>query len=138
MPKRQNVSRARALRPSMTEAEAKLWRILRDRRLARWKFVRQFPIGPFIADFVCRQAKLVIEVDGSQHAESATDPERDAFLQSFGYGVLRFWNDDVLFRAEFVLEAVLAALEQAASPHPPRALSSARHPLPSGERVSGG
>ena len=82
---------ARSMRSAPTEAEERLWHELRDRRLDGIKFRRQVPIGKYIADFVCLDAKLVIEVDGSQHAESGQDSARDAELRRGGFRVLRFW-----------------------------------------------
>jgi very-short-patch-repair endonuclease len=90
------ISRARTLRRSMTEPERKLWRLLRDRRLQGVKFRRQVPVGPYIVDFLCIDRKLVVELDGSQHADSVRDIRRDAWLRSTGYAVRRFWNDAVL------------------------------------------
>ena len=90
------VRRARALRACMTEAERKLWFALRDRRFAGFKFRRQVPIDRFIADFVCFEARLVIEVDGSQHAGSMQDRWRDRWFAANGFRVLRFWNNEVL------------------------------------------
>ena len=84
------IKRARAMRREPTEAEVKLWRILRGRRLATLKFRRQTPIPPYIVDFVCFEHRLVIEADGSQHAENRHDQERDAFLIAQGFSVLRF------------------------------------------------
>ena len=104
-------ARARALRVAGNIAEACLWDELKDRKLGGYKFVRQYPIGPYFADFACRQARLVIEVDGSQHAESQSDRAREAFMCSRGYSVLRFWNIDVLKRTENVCNTVLAALD---------------------------
>lgn len=83
---------ARRLRKHSTVAEQKLWRYLRSRSLAGFKFVRQVPIGPYIVDFVCREKRLVIEVDGGQHAESCVDGVRDQWLTARRYRVLRFWN----------------------------------------------
>jgi very-short-patch-repair endonuclease len=82
------------------------------------KFRRQQPIGPFIADFVCQAARLIVELDGSQHLDSAHDQRRDAFLRSRGYRVLRFWNSDLQTNRVGVLEAILAA---ASDPLPPTA-----------------
>jgi len=84
---------------------------LRDRRLNGFKFVRQEAIGPFIADFVCREKSLIIEVDGGQHSESAKDAERAAFLSVQGYRVIRFWNNDVLTNREGILLIILDALQ---------------------------
>ena len=96
---------ARNLRRASTEAEQRLWRHLRSRQLEGAKFVRQFMIGPHIADFACRDAHLVIELDGGQHCE-AVDAPRTAAIEAFGYRVIRFWNNDVLENTEGVLEAI--------------------------------
>jgi len=100
------------LRRDATDAETKLWLALRDRRLGGFKFVRQNPIEPYIADFICRERKLIIEVDGGQHAENPRDTRRDAFLKADGFRVLRFWNSDVLSNLDGVLTTILAALNQ--------------------------
>jgi 2-isopropylmalate synthase len=102
-------SYARAMRRAPTEAERKLWYALRDRRLQSVKFRRQAPIGPYIADFLCVQHKLVIEADGSQHGESPGDSARDAWFARNGYRVLRFWNHEILGAQENVLATVAAA-----------------------------
>jgi very-short-patch-repair endonuclease len=96
------------MRRTPTDAEAALWRILRDRRLATLKFRRQAPIPPYIADFVCFAHRLIVEADGSQHAESARDAKRDAFLESQGFQVLRFWNADILARPRMIEDTILA------------------------------
>jgi len=88
----------------------KLWFVLRDRRLDRFKFVRQEAIGPYVIDFICREEKLVVEVDGGQHAESIPDRLRDAYLQKEDYRVRRFWNNDVLSNIDGVATSILAAL----------------------------
>src|SRR4051812_28572576 len=87
---------ARHMRREPTEAEKRMWRILRDRRFGRFKFRRQQPLGRYILDFVCLEQKLIVEVDGSQHADSAYDETRDTWLHARGFTVLRFWNNDVL------------------------------------------
>ncbi|WP_407518718.1 endonuclease domain-containing protein [Methylobacterium oryzisoli] len=104
------IRRARGLRQTQTEPEARLWSRLRDRRLGGFKVVRQCPIGPYVADFACREARLIIELDGGQHADSAHDRRRDAWLASQGFRVLRFWNDEVSSNLPGVLETILAAL----------------------------
>lgn len=81
-----------------------MWRLLRNRRLAAFKFRRQVPFEKYILDFVCFDVKVVVEVDGSQHAESRRDLKRDAALQEAGFVVLRYWNNDVLQRSSSVLE----------------------------------
>ncbi|MGV3490361.1 MAG: endonuclease domain-containing protein [Devosia sp.] len=113
---RGSVSRARSLRSNETEAEHKLWSLIGSRRLGGHKFVRQLSIGPYFADFVCREAALVIEVDGSQHADSDTDARRTEYLNQQGYSVLRCWNNEVLGNPSGVAEAILAAIAGHPSP----------------------
>ena len=108
-PNRSSVRLKRHLRRRATDAEMKLWLALRDRRLNRMKFVRQEAIGAYVVDFLCRSERLVVEVDGGQHANSASDQVREAFLTSEGYRVMRFWNSDVLKNMDGVLETILAA-----------------------------
>jgi very-short-patch-repair endonuclease len=100
----------RQLRRKATNAEMKLWFSLRDRRLDGFKFTRQVPIGRYIADFVCRDEMIVVEVDGGQHADNAKDRIRDSFMKDEGYRVLRFWNNDVLANHDDVLAAILETL----------------------------
>jgi very-short-patch-repair endonuclease len=111
----ETLQRAKTLRKSLTEAKQRLWGQLRGGRIGGFKFRRQQPIGPYIADFVCQEKKLVVEADGSQHAENDHDVRRDAFLANTGYQVLRFWNNDILINMAGVKEAILAALT---GPHP--------------------
>src|SRR3954451_2573476 len=111
-----STGRARVLRRRSTRAEAVLWRHLRDRQLADFKFVRQEPIGSYLADFACRDLRLVIEVDGGQHADSATDGKRDVMMRKLGYRTIRVWNNDVPNNIEGVLQILKAELEIA--PHP--------------------
>jgi very-short-patch-repair endonuclease len=119
----------------MTDAERKLWFALRDRRFADFKFRRQVPVGPFVADFVCYSSRLIIELDGGQHAESMSDRRRDAWLVANNFRVLRFWNNDVMRNQEGVLSSILEALHERA-PHPAR--GSRGHPSPArGEGTSG-
>ena len=99
---------ARAMRRAPTDAEQRLWGALRNRRLDRLKFRRQAPIGPYIADFVCMEAKLIVELDGSQHAGSGRDRTRDAELEARGFRVLRFWNDDVMRDLDATCATILA------------------------------
>ena len=96
---------ARKLRRNQTEAEKRLWWHLRGRQLEGAKFVRQFPIGPHVADFACRKAHLAIELDGGQHSE-VVDAPRTTVIEAFGYRIIRFWNHDVLMNTEGVLEAI--------------------------------
>ena len=109
------LARARALRRNQTPAEAKLWRLLHNHRLLDFKFRRNHPIGSFFADFCCLKlkARLVIEVDGGQHAnreEADYDSRRTAYLQSQGFRVLRFWNHEVSLESERVIEQITEAL----------------------------
>jgi very-short-patch-repair endonuclease len=104
-------ARARSLRKVENDAESALWSELRARRLGGYKFVRQLPIGPFFADFACREALLVLEVDGSQHADSEYDAKRNAFMNANGWSVVRFWNADVLREREAVLDTLIAILD---------------------------
>ena len=104
------VRAVRRLRRQSTDAETKLWFALRDRRLAGFKFVRQAPLGPYVVDFLCREGKLVIEVDGGQHAENSRDRIRDEYLRSDGFRVLRFWNSDVMANRDGVLITILREL----------------------------
>jgi very-short-patch-repair endonuclease len=109
--KADTTERARALRWVDNSAEGALWNELKRRGLGGHHFTRQFPIGPYFADFCCRKAKLVIEIDGSQHADSNYDRRRDQYMRSAGYSTLRFWNHDVLKHRTFVCETILAALD---------------------------
>jgi very-short-patch-repair endonuclease len=106
--------RARSLRHAPTDAERKLWYVLRSLKPLGIHFRRQAPIGPFIVDFAWYAGKLVVEIDGSQHAERRRDYDdrRTAWLQSQGYRVLRFWNNDVLKTPRSVGEAILAAANE--------------------------
>jgi very-short-patch-repair endonuclease len=105
--------RARALRREETDAERKLWQRLQAKEFAGFKFRRQFPIGDFIADFCCRERKLVVELDGGQHAEPAgitRDLWRTRLLEGRGYRVIRFWDNEVLTNIDGVLQVILEAL----------------------------
>ncbi len=107
MTKRQQ---ARQLRSNQTDTEQHLWYHLRAHRLQGLKFKRQVPIGPYIVDFVCLHAGVIVEVDGGQHADDATyDGKRDDFLTKRGFTVLRFWNDEVLKQTEAVLARIADA-----------------------------
>ena len=90
-----------------------MWSALRDRRLMKYKFRRQDPLGDFIVDFACTEFHLAIEVDGGQHSDNAVDTSRTAWLQSQGWKVLRFWNNDVLGNTNGVIETILRTLEVA-------------------------
>jgi very-short-patch-repair endonuclease len=102
--------RAQQLRNNATDAERRLWRHLSRRQLHGFKFSRQMPVGPYICDFLCRDRKLVIEVDGGQHADSKRDDIRTDFLEAEGYRVIRFWNNDVLENMDGVLQTIAEEL----------------------------
>ncbi|RYE57014.1 MAG: endonuclease domain-containing protein [Rhizobiaceae bacterium] len=109
-------TRPRQLRRNATDAENRLWYVLRNRGLGGHKFVRQMAIGPFIADFVCREAGLIVELDGGQHGENAEDIRRTTYLNAEGYSVLRFWNNEVMDNRDGVLEAISRTIAAAPSP----------------------
>ena len=114
-------ARSRELRLNATDAERKLWTQISARKVAGVRFNRQFPIGPFICDFVSRGARLVIEVDGGQHAvDEEKDRARTAYLEAQGYRVIRFWNNDVLERIEGVVIEIERVLADMPSPDPSR------------------
>ena len=114
---------ARGLRKKSTDAERRLWRHLRDRQIKGFKFRRQQPVGRYIVDFVNLERKVVIEVDGGQHAFDPSDNIRDEWLRAEGYRVLRFWDSQVFSNLEGILESIREVL---VTPHPT--------PLPQGER----
>lgn len=125
----QIISTARRLRRDQTDAERALWFRLRDRRLEGLKLRRQMPLDGFVVDFCCEAMRLVVEIDGGQHAEvTVRDNERTKALEAMGYLVLRFWNNDVLQNADGVVASILDTLNKLPSdpPHP--------NPLPNGER----
>lgn len=101
---------ARQLRHGDNMAEALIWNELKNKKLLGYKFVRQFPVGPYFADFLCRKERLVVELDGSQHVESQTDRTRDEYMRANGYSVLRFWSHDVLRDRTAIVETIMAAL----------------------------
>jgi very-short-patch-repair endonuclease len=108
---RKNTVKARKLRKNPTEAELKLWKHLRLRQLGGYKFRRQHSLGPYIVDFACLEKKLIVEVDGGQHTEKVDyETERIAWLESQGFRVLRFWNNEVLKEIEVVKEVIAEAL----------------------------
>ncbi len=104
---------ARKLRRQSTDAEQLLWSHLRSRQLEQAKWVRQYPIGPHIADFACRALKLVIELDGGQHADNPADAQRTRLIEAQGYRVIRFWNNDVMANPDGVLQAIAAEIRLA-------------------------
>ena len=106
---------AREMRGRMTDAEALLWMLLRDRRIAGAKFRRQHPVGRYILDYYCVEKKLAIELDGGQHGEAVSyDQHRDSWLRSQGIHVLRFWNNQMLAETEAVMEAIYRAVVEKA------------------------
>ncbi len=107
-----SIARARNLRNGDNMAEAVLWNELKASRLGGYKFVRQMPVGPYFADFCCRKVRLIVELDGSQHADSHHDQRRDDFLTASGYSVLRFWSHDAVKATPRVCETILAALDE--------------------------
>ncbi len=106
---KQPSQRARELRNNATDTERALWQILRDKQLG-WRFRRQFVVGPYIVDFACPEARIVIEADGGQHAEPGDHDRRDAFLEEKGWRVLRFWNNDIQENRDGVAQRVIEIL----------------------------
>ena len=103
--------RSRSLRQNMTEAERRVWQILRSRQIEDYRFRRQVPIGRYIADFECHEAPLIVEIDGGQHDRSSPrEAERSGFLQNEGYSVLRFWNNEVLENLDGVHQTIADAV----------------------------
>ena len=108
---RRIVAAARKLRRTSTDVERRLWHRIRDKQIEGFRFRRQRPVGRFIVDFICLDARLIVELDGGQHAENvAHDKKRSAFLESLGYRVLRFWNNEVIENMDGVLERLREAL----------------------------
>jgi very-short-patch-repair endonuclease len=111
----------RTLRNTMTEAERRLWGVLRSRQFHGFKFRRQHPYEQYVLDFACLEKKLVVEVDGGQHMEyKLRDSERTLFLENAGFRVVRFWNHEVLTQLEAVQECIWRALHDETNPSPPR------------------
>ncbi len=102
------------MRRNPTDAERRLWLLLKDRRFAGYKFRRQVPIGPYIADFVCHSARLIVELDGSQHLDSRADTARDAWLGARGFTLLRVWNSQLTAEPQAVADAIWHALQKEA------------------------
>jgi very-short-patch-repair endonuclease len=112
---RDQVRRARELRRAMTPAEVILWRALRGRRYAGFKFRRQRPIGRYLADFYCHDSKLIVELDGETHiGREEADQSRQRALEGWGYKVLRFWNPDIYDDFECVMEAIFEECQRRA------------------------
>jgi very-short-patch-repair endonuclease len=124
------------MRRSSTAAEAAMWRLLRARALSGFKFRRQAPVENFILDFVCFEQRVIVEIDGSQHADSRRDATRDKQLRDAGFQTLRYWNNEVLMHPTSVLEDILARLADIErNPSPGASLRSAP---PSPARGEGG
>jgi very-short-patch-repair endonuclease len=102
---------SRRLRRDLTNAELRLWLLLRDRRLAGYRFRRQHPIGDHIVDFACTKHRLIVEADGGQLADNEADERRTKILEEEGWRVIRFWNNDVLTNTEGVVETILQVLQ---------------------------
>ena len=101
------IEKSRELRKNMTSQERKLWNIIRNRQFFGYRFRRQFPIGEYIVDFICREKKIIIEIDGGQHNEKQNieyDNKRTEYLNSEGYQVVRFWNSEIDGNVEGVYE----------------------------------
>src|SRR2546423_14027399 len=98
---------ARGLRRDSTDTERRLWAVLRDRRLAGYRFRRQHPIGNFIVDFACTKHRLIVEADGAQHADNMNDQRRTALLEDEGWRVIRVWDNDVLTKTEGGIHVIL-------------------------------
>ena len=110
----------RELRNSPTDAERRLWQKLRGRQIENCKFRRQHPFGNYILDFVCLERKIAVELDGSQHAETTLyDAQRTRTIEDSGFVVHRFWNNEILENIDGVLEVILQALRERATPSPP-------------------
>ncbi len=120
---RRQVATARLLRRNSTDVEKRLWYRVRDKQIEGFRFRRQRPIGKYIVDFVCLEVKLIVELDGGQHADAAgADAMRTQFLESLGFCVLRFWNNEVIENLGGVLERILEVLNQLAASNPTPAL----------------
>ena len=114
-----SIRKAKELRRNRTEAEKRLWERLRRKRIHGFRFRQQVPLGRYVVDFVCFEAKLIVELDGGQHAERAAyDARRTEWLESEGFRVLRFWNNEVFENIEGVEEVIQAALDSAGGAHP--------------------
>ena len=112
-------SKAQLLRKNQTVTEKQLWRYLRNKQLAGFKFRRQHEVGVYIVDFVCPEKRLIVELDGGQHLEQFDyDLKRTGFLERKGYQVIRFWNNEVINELEMVLEEIIRKLESLPSPRP--------------------
>jgi len=110
-----SIKRARQLRKKKTQSEVKMWSILRNKRFLNYKFYRQFPVGPYVADFCCRSRKLIIEVDGGGHntqEQRVRDAYRSKYLIKCGYRIMRVWSNELINNADGVMEGVLRELQK--------------------------
>ena len=124
-------ARARTLRHNMTEAERRLWQILRSHQMTGYKFRRQVPIGRYIADFVCHEARLIVEIDGGQHDRSSPqEAEQSGFLEKEGYRILRFWNNEVLANPDGVHQTIADELGRITLTQPSPSWGRARESYP--------
>jgi len=128
------LQRVRHMRREPTDVECRLWQYLRASRFEGLKFRRQHPVPPYVADFCCIEKNLIVQLDGSQHSPE-NDGARTAYLESQGYRVLRFWNNDVLLKTDSVLEAIWNAVH-APHPHPQPAPRPCAARRPFGENAS--
>jgi very-short-patch-repair endonuclease len=120
--KPRNTARAQELRNQATPAERMMWRVMNKRQIAGYKFSRQMPIGPYFADFLCREATLVVELDGYSHdLQQDYDTRRDAYMADQGYTVIRFTNTDVLGNIDGVVQTIALALAETGPPPTPPA-----------------
>lgn len=110
------INNARTLRKNLTLAEKKLWQAIRYRQLQGFKFRRQVPLGNYIADFLCFESRLIVEVDGGQHYQNNYDAQRTVWLEKHNFRVLRFWNNEVLSNLDAVKEIILT---HCVNKHPP-------------------
>jgi len=115
---------AKRLRRDSTDAEKRLWAAFRNRRFQNYKFRRQHPIGKYIVDFACIEYRLIIEADGGQHMDTLQDIERTKWLESKGWRVMRFWNNDILANTNGILDTILQSLEQVETPSPSHSLTA--------------
>ncbi|MEL6539878.1 MAG: DUF559 domain-containing protein [Pseudomonadota bacterium] len=122
------------MRREPTDAEGKLWSIVRGKRLAGLKFKRQEQIGEFVVDFVCFDMRLIVEVDGGQHSDCPADEKRDAWLREQGFEVLRFWNNEVMQNPEGVARTIGEAASDPAPTATRRQAVKSAYPLTLGER----
>jgi very-short-patch-repair endonuclease len=129
------LARAKHMRSNPTEAEARLWSILRAKRLGELKWRHQVVFdNRYIADFICFEHRLIVEADGGQHSENVRDAARDSWFADQGFRLLRFWNNDILANPDGVAAAILVAIESSCAADAARPLSPT--PLPQGERGS--